>query len=117
MAAGSPDPVAIVTGAATGIGDAIAQRLRRDGATVVGFDLSGRPAVDVRDERSVASATARVLDEHGRIDVLVNNAGIYPHTPFDELDLAEWRRVLETCGSTTSSRFIAMCSSRRTTVA
>ena len=41
-------------------------------------------------------AVAGVLGEHGRVDVLVNNAGIYPHTPFGELTFDEWRRVLST---------------------
>ena len=37
-----------------------------------------------------------MLAQHGRVDVLVNNAGVYPHAPFEELTLAEWRRVLAT---------------------
>ena len=53
-------------------------------------------SVDVTDEQSVRDAVRAVLAAHGRIDVLVNNAGIYPHTPFEELSFAEWRRVLAT---------------------
>jgi NAD(P)-dependent dehydrogenase (short-subunit alcohol dehydrogenase family) len=86
--------VAIVTGAAQGIGLGIAERLTREGATLEGFDLSGSPAVDVTDEDAVRLGVERVLGAHGRIDILVNNAGIYPYTPFEELTLAEWRRVL-----------------------
>jgi NAD(P)-dependent dehydrogenase (short-subunit alcohol dehydrogenase family) len=88
--------VAIVTGAARGIGLAIAERLGREGAAVESLDLAGSPAVDVTDERAVREAVTRVLAAHGRIDILVNNAGIYPHTPFEELTYAEWRRVLTT---------------------
>ena len=86
--------VAIVTGGAQGIGRAIADRLARDGATVAVFDLRAPLPVHVAEEASVRSAVEHVLADHGRIDVLVNNAGIYPHTPFEQLTFAEWRRVL-----------------------
>jgi 3-oxoacyl-[acyl-carrier protein] reductase len=88
--------VAIVTGGARGIGRAIADRLREDGATVVVFDLDDRPPVDVTDETTVRAAVARALAEHRRIDVLVNNAGVFPHAPFESLTFAEWRRVIST---------------------
>ena len=103
-----------MTGAARGIGRAAAARLARDGARVALFDKDGPAAeaaaeaisseslaaepheVDVTDESGIAAAVTKVLDTHGRIDVLVNNAGIYPHTPFEELTFSEWRRVLST---------------------
>jgi NAD(P)-dependent dehydrogenase (short-subunit alcohol dehydrogenase family) len=88
--------VAIVTGGASGIGRAIAQRLARDGAVVAVFDLAAPLPVNVSDEAQVKAAVERVLADQHRIDVLVNNAGIYPHTPFEELSFAEWRRVLAT---------------------
>lgn len=88
--------VALVTGGAQGIGRAAADRLERDGALIVVFDLTGSPPVDVTDEAGVRSAVASVLEEHDRLDILVNNAGIYPHTSFEELTFAEWRRVLAT---------------------
>ena len=106
--------IAIVTGAARGIGLAIARRLGREGAGVVLLDRDvealGRAAavlreenpdvspvaVDVTVEEAVRAAVDGVVSTRGRIDVLVNNAGIYPHTPFEELTFAEWRRVLAT---------------------
>ena len=106
--------VAIVTGAARGIGRAAAKRLASEGATLALFDVGPEAAsatasamaaddlqasahpVDVTDEGGVAAAVRTVADAHGRIDILVNNAGIYPHTPFEEVTFAEWRRVLST---------------------
>jgi NAD(P)-dependent dehydrogenase (short-subunit alcohol dehydrogenase family) len=106
--------VAIVSGAARGIGRAAAYRLAVDGARVALFDRDGASVhagaeslaadglhavpyvVDVTDEGGVNEATSTVLDRDGRIDILVNNAGIYPHTPFEQVSFAEWRRVLAT---------------------
>ena len=70
--------IAIVTGGAGGLGRAIVSRLEADGLSVIGADLTGGDveAVDVTDIGSVRALIARVLDRLGRIDVLVNNAGI-----------------------------------------
>ena len=65
--------VVIVTGGAAGIGRATAEAFEREGAKVVVWDL---PAVNVTHADTVNAATQKVIDEHGRIDVLVNNAGI-----------------------------------------
>ena len=69
--------VAIVTGAAGGLGTAITRVLSAEGATVVGLDVAEAPAdasayhqVDIRDELAVARAFANVVTQHGRIDVL-----------------------------------------------
>ena len=91
------DQVAVVTGGARGIGAAIAARLRCDGATVAVFDRTpaeDRPAVDVTDEHAVRAAVDEVVARHGRIDALVNNAGAYPHVPFEAMTLDTWRAVM-----------------------
>lgn len=69
--------VVVVTGAAGGIGTAIVARFRNDAETVVGLDLSGSDIdVDLTSPSSVEAAVARIVAEHGVIDVLCNNAGI-----------------------------------------
>jgi NAD(P)-dependent dehydrogenase (short-subunit alcohol dehydrogenase family) len=93
--------VAIVTGGAQGIGAAIAGGLAADGATVVVADLNppdGGIRADVSSEEDVARMVAEALERHGRIDVLVNNAGLYASLemrPFTEIPLKEWNRVME----------------------
>ena len=67
------DKVVIVTGGAAGIGRATVEAFEREGAKVVVWDV---PAVDVTKADVVNAAAAEVMKEHGRIDVLVNNAGI-----------------------------------------
>lgn len=91
--------VALVTGGARSIGAAIADRLVTDGALVVVGDLADSeklPSIglDVADEESVRSAVARVVSEHGRLDIVVNNAGIMFETPIDAQDLGSWNRML-----------------------
>ena len=88
--------VAIVTGAAQGIGKAVADKLADEGATVVGADLQDSVAmqVDVSKEEDVRQMVADTVAEHGKLDVLVNVAAIVPFTPWDEVDFAEWRRVM-----------------------
>jgi len=70
------DKVVIVTGGAAGIGRATVEAFEREGASVVSWDVTGGPPVDVTNRQSIEAATAEVMARHGRIDVLVNNAGI-----------------------------------------
>jgi len=94
--------VAIVTGGASGIGAAIAQRLHADGAqiAVLDRDTSGADAAfaaftaDVSDRASVDAAVAAVAEQFGRIDIVVNNAGIGATGDVSANDDDEWARVL-----------------------
>jgi NAD(P)-dependent dehydrogenase (short-subunit alcohol dehydrogenase family) len=90
--------VAVVTGATQGMGLRIADVLREDGFTVVGFDLQeSKDGIvgDVASAADVARLTQHVLDTYGRVDVLVNNAGIAGIVPFEETTLEQWRRMME----------------------
>ncbi|GAB3162334.1 SDR family oxidoreductase [Myceligenerans halotolerans] len=95
--------VAIVTGGASGIGAAVAARLRAAGATVAVFDLHPDAAVDadlalavdVADDASVRAGIERVAAELGRIDILVNNAGIGAQGTVETNPDDEWHRVLD----------------------
>jgi NAD(P)-dependent dehydrogenase (short-subunit alcohol dehydrogenase family) len=93
--------VALVTGGAQGIGAAIAGGLEAEGATVVVADLSppeGGIRADVAVEDDVARMVDAVLERHGRLDILINNAGLYASLamrPFTEIPLEEWRQVMD----------------------
>ena len=76
MQLGLNDKVVIITGGAGGIGRATADAFAREGARVVVWDVTSETKVDVTSRESVEAAIAAVIAEHGRIDVLVNNAGI-----------------------------------------
>ncbi|MBI0383222.1 SDR family NAD(P)-dependent oxidoreductase, partial [Streptomyces albiflaviniger] len=92
---------AVVTGASTGIGHAIADLYLRNGATVVGIhrreatDHAGKyipVAADLGDPAQVRSTAAAVLRDH-RVDILVNNAGLNLRHPFEDFPVADWDRV------------------------
>jgi NAD(P)-dependent dehydrogenase (short-subunit alcohol dehydrogenase family) len=93
--------VAVVTGAAGGIGAATVEAFQREGAKVVGIDLvDGAPgdlalAVDVTEEFAVEQMYAQVAEQFGRIDILFNNAGISPDddTSVLETTFEAWQRV------------------------
>ena len=93
--------VAIVTGGAQGIGAAIAAGLRAEDAEVVIADLNPPERgirADVSSEEDVSRLVEETVERHGRIDVLVNNAGLYASIPmraFTEIPLEEWRQVMD----------------------
>ena len=91
--------VALVTGAASGIGLACARRFGDEGAKVVGVDVQPGPDGDVRvadvaDESSIRDAVDAVVHDHGRLDVVLNAAGVAGGGPIHLLDAAEWERVI-----------------------
>jgi NAD(P)-dependent dehydrogenase (short-subunit alcohol dehydrogenase family) len=84
----------VVTGAASGIGKATVERLTGEGAQVVGADITGGDGVsklDVTDEAAVAA----LMDDVGRIDGVVNAAGVAGGGPVHLLDEASWRQVID----------------------
>lgn len=94
------DRVVLVTGAAGSIGSALRRLLADEGAVVIGLDIAadqdaGIRACDVTDEAQVRSAVAQLVAEHGRLDVLVNSAGILAIGAVDDHDVSTHRTVLE----------------------
>lgn len=106
--------VAIVTGAGEGIGRALARGFAREGATTVLAELDPASAnsveaeitkdgyraiavpTDVSNERAVTRMIETAIRELGRIDILINNAGIWPPSPVDTMEEEEWDRVIGT---------------------
>jgi pyridoxal 4-dehydrogenase len=101
--------IALVTGAAQGIGKAIATRLAADGAIVIVSDINGEGAkaaaadiggsaiamaVDVSDADGVAAMFAEIQAKNGGVDIVVNNAGIVPFIAWDDVDLAHWQKII-----------------------
>lgn len=120
----SSDPVAIVTGASSGIGRGIATRLARDGYAIAVADRQREPKqgrhydtdvtvptaelveaeygrtasfvrTDLAEEADIEELVDRTIDEYGRLDVVINNAGILIPGSTQELSLADWRQVLD----------------------
>lgn len=105
--------IALVTGAASGIGAGIARGFAAEGADLALVDLVDEAAAapvldaaralgaqvsyhrtDVSDETAVRAMAAQAVDEHGRVDVLVNNAGIFTQSLLEDMPVADWDRVL-----------------------
>jgi NAD(P)-dependent dehydrogenase (short-subunit alcohol dehydrogenase family) len=106
------DQLAIITGAGRGIGFATAKRLSSAGATIAILDRDGDAAAkaaselvksggkafswsaDVTDEGDVVRSIEEITTKLGTPQILINNAGIYPHIPFEQLDFKTWRHIV-----------------------
>jgi meso-butanediol dehydrogenase / (S,S)-butanediol dehydrogenase / diacetyl reductase len=92
------DKIVLVSGAAGGIGSAVAERLTDEGASVVRCDVTpvdGGVVCDVTESSACANAVHETLARHGRLDVLVNVAGIAAGSRVGDLSPETWRRVIE----------------------
>jgi len=110
MAKGHQDKVAVITGAANGIGQAFAKRLAEDGVHIAIADVADggetaklvkaakREAIalhcDVSSQDSVAAMAKAVNAQFGHVDIVVNCAGIFPQKEFADMTFADWRKVL-----------------------
>ncbi|ELY58714.1 SDR family NAD(P)-dependent oxidoreductase [Natronolimnohabitans innermongolicus] len=103
------EKTAIVTGGAVGIGRAVTERFLEEGATVVIADIDEDTGTtvadelgcqfercDVREYEQVETVVETTVDEFGGLDIVVNNAGIGSETSVEEMELEEWKQVIET---------------------
>jgi NADP-dependent 3-hydroxy acid dehydrogenase YdfG len=111
MTQGIQNKVVVITGASSGLGEAAARHLARDGAKLVlgarrlermqalAQDLSLSEGVclrtDVTDRAQVQALVEHAVQQHGRIDVIINNAGLMPQSPLDRLKIDEWDRMID----------------------
>ncbi|MDI7773969.1 SDR family oxidoreductase [Asticcacaulis sp. EMRT-3] len=111
MTQGIEGKIVVITGASSGLGEAAARRLSREGAKVVlgarrldrlkklaaELNLPSTAVVqtDVTDALQVKSLVDRAISLHGRIDVMLNNAGLMPHSPLQRLKIDDWDRMID----------------------
>lgn len=88
------DKVVLITGAAGAIGAAVAAAVERAGGAAIGSDLTGDVTLDVTSESDWQRVTDEIGERHGRLDGLVNAAGIVALGSVEQLDFATWRKVL-----------------------
>ncbi|MFW5976722.1 MAG: sorbitol-6-phosphate dehydrogenase [Bacillota bacterium] len=116
------DKVAIITGAARGLGKALAQRLHKEGARVVIGDINIDDArkvadnlensfalkVDITDYKQCEKIAQKTIDEFGKIDILVANAGIVIAEPIEDFSPEQWKKVIEVnlCGYFNSAKAV-----------
>lgn len=105
--------VVVITGASSGLGEATARHLSAQGATVVlgarrteriqslADELTANGgkalavATDVADREQVQKLVDAAVEEYGRIDVMINNAGLMPHSPLERLKIDDWNRTID----------------------
>lgn len=108
---GIKDKVVVITGASSGLGEATARRLVKGGAKVVlgarrmdrlqalakdlGLDEQAVVKTDVTQRDQVEALVERAIQLHGRIDVMLNNAGVMPHSPLERLKVEEWDQMID----------------------
>ncbi|WP_336275239.1 SDR family oxidoreductase [Vreelandella indica] len=108
---GIKDKVVVITGASSGLGEATARRLVNGGAKVVlgarrmerlqalaqelGLDDQAVVKTDVTQRDQVEALVERAIQLHGRIDVMLNNAGVMPHSPLERLKVEEWDQMID----------------------
>ena len=86
---------AVVTGGLSGIGEAVANRIKAEGGSVVVWDMQGGIRTDISNWESVQAAAAETVRQLGGIDILVNSAGIAgPTVPVTELAIEDWHRIV-----------------------
>ena len=111
MTAGIQDKVVVITGASSGLGEAAARHLARHGARLVlgarrldrlqalarELSLGDDAAIptDVTQYEQVRHLVGEAVRIHGRIDVIINNAGLMPHSPLERLKVADWDRMID----------------------
>jgi NADP-dependent 3-hydroxy acid dehydrogenase YdfG len=111
MTTGIKDKVVVITGASSGLGEAAARALARNGAKVVlgarrierlralsaelGLSADAAVATDVTDYEQVQRLVGQAVRVHGRIDVIINNAGLMPNSPIERLKVETWDRMVD----------------------